>query len=314
MNTSLRFVFLAGLFAAPALVATARIERVVEKSFSVSGAGTIRLETHGGQINVAPSKDSVVKITARERIRADTDAEADELLKKLELTFDQNGNDVTATARYESQPLGFHWHSWPPVNVDFTVSVPASFAADVRTSGGAITIGDLGGKVAARTSGGSIKLGKIGAEIDARTSGGGITIDEARGAATLKTSGGSIKAGRIAGPADISTSGGGITLESVEGPVHAHTSGGSVRAGITGALKEDSSLSTSGGSVSVNVAKSAAFRLDAATSGGGVDAAGLTLTLEKAGHGRSSLAGAVNGGGPLLKLRTSGGNIVVRAE
>jgi hypothetical protein len=45
-----------------------------------------------------------------------------------------------------------------------------------------------------------------------------------------------------------------------------------------------------------------------------VDASGLTLTLEKGGSGRSRLVGAVNGGGPLLKLRTSGGDITVRAD
>ena len=50
----------------------------------------------------------------------------------------------------------------------------------------------------------------------------------------------------------------------------------------------------------------------ASTSGGSVDAEGLTLTLEKG--GRSRLAGNVNGGGPLLKLRTSGGNIEVRTR
>ena len=38
---------------------------------------------------------------------------------------------------------------------------------------------------------------------------------------------------------------------------------------------------------------------------------GLTITMENGGTGRSKLAGAVNGGGPTLKLRTSGGSIHV---
>jgi hypothetical protein len=66
--------------------------------------------------------------------------------------------------------------------------------------------------------------------------------------------------------------------------------------------------------VSVTVDRQAAFRLDASTSGGGIDATGLTLTLENASRDRGRLAGAVNGGGPLLKLRTSGGGITVRAN
>ena len=304
-------VLAAGLSGAITLAAQARIERTVEKSFNVQPGGTLRIETQGGEIRVSSTNDSVVKVTARERFRTDSDTEADEVLKKLELTMEQNGNDVTAIAKYESRIPGFHWGSWPPVSVDFIVTVPAKYAADLHTSGGGITVGDLGGKVNARTSGGGIKLGKIGGDIDARTSGGGITLDEAGGAVQLHSSGGSITVGHAAGPAEISTSGGGIKIESVANAIHASTSGGSVRATITGPLGDDCVLNTSGGSIKVTVDKAAAFRLDASTSGGDVRAEGLTITIESGGSGRSRLAGTVNGGGHLLKLRSSGGDVVV---
>ena len=314
MKLTSRFALSAGLLALAPFAAHAKIERTVEKTFTVQPGGALHVDTQGGEIRVTPSADGAVKVTARERIRADSEAEADELLKKLDLTIEQTGNDVSASAKYESQMPGFHFGSWPPVNVDFIVTVPASFSTDLHTSGGGITIGDLAGKVYARTSGGGIKLGKLGSTVDARTSGGSVTLDEARGSAALHSSGGSITVGRVLGPAEISTSGGGIKIDSVEGSVQAHTSGGSVRAGIAGALKEDCVLSTSGGSVHVTVDKSAAFRLDAATSGGSVDAAGLTITLEKSDRSRSRLAGSVNGGGPLLKLRSSGGGIEVKTN
>jgi hypothetical protein len=313
MNSS-RLLVTAGLFAASMLVVQARIERVVEKSFPVSGTGTLRLETQGGPIKVTPSTDSVVRITARQKIEASTEAEADELLKKLELTFEQNGNDVTAISKYERQPSGWSFRSWPPVQVEFVASVPAAFATDLRTSGGGITVGDLAGKVSARTSGGPIKLGVMGGEVSAHTSGGPISLTEARGPVELNTSGGSITVGRVAGPAKLSTSGGAIKVESVESVLNAHTSGGSISANIKGPLKEECTLSTSGGSVRVSVDKTAAFRLDASTSGGGVDAEGITLTLEKGSKDRNRLAGMVNGGGPLLKLRSSGGGISVRTN
>ena len=76
-----------------------------------------------------------------------------------------------------------------------------------------------------------------------------------------------------------------------------------------GPLKGDCRLGTSGGKVTAVVEKSVAFDLDASTSGGDVSATGMTITIDKGGVGRSRLAGKVNGGGPLLKLRTSGGNI-----
>lgn len=314
MNSSLRFLIAAGLFAATNAFTHARIERVVEKTFPATVAGTLYVETQGGSVQVTVASDSKVHVTARQKIRADSDAEADELLKKLSLTIAQEGNDVRARAEYEKQPLGFRFGSWPPVQVDFVIAVPAAFATDLRTSGGSIRVGDLGGKSQARTSGGSISLGKMGGSVKARTSGGSINLDSAQAEVNLDTSGGNITVGRVSGPAELSTSGGSIKIESATGGLTAKTSGGSIRAGLAGPLREECVLSTSGGSVRVNVDKAAAFRLDASTSGGSVDAEGLTVTLEKGSSGRSRLAGAVNGGGPLLKLRSSGGGIVIRAN
>jgi len=37
--------------------------------------------------------------------------------------------------------------------------------------------------------------------------------------------------------------------------------------------------------------------------------AGFTITIDKGGVGKSRLGGAVDGGGPLLKLRSSGGDV-----
>jgi DUF4097 and DUF4098 domain-containing protein YvlB len=312
MNSSLRLFFAAALVAGSALSAQARIERHVEKSFPVSGAGKLRVETQGGEIRVSPSADSVVRVTAKQKINASSEAEADELLKKLELTIEQNGNDVRIVSKYERKPSGFRIGSWPPVQVDVIVTVPASYATDLHTSGGGITVGDLDGKAELRTSGGGIKLGKMGGAVDAHTSGGSITLAEARGSVSLKTSGGNIAVGRVSGKAELATSGGSIKIDGVANALRAHTSGGSIQAAITGPLQEECSLSTSGGSVRVSVEKTAAFRLDASTSGGGVDAQGLTITLDKPNRDRSQLIGAVNGGGPLLKLRSSGGGIVVK--
>ncbi len=312
MNTALRLLFAAGILAAPMMTARAAIERVVEKSFPVGGAGTLHVEAQGGEIRVNPSSDSVVTVTARQKIRANSEAEADALLTKLELTMEQTGNDVRIVSKYERQPLGFRWGSWPPVQVNFVISVPAAFATDLLTSGGGIVLGNLDGKVSARTSGGGIRMGRMGSTVDARTSGGSITLDQAGGRADLRTSGGNISVGRVNGPADLSTSGGGIRADSVSGALRAHTSGGSIQAGITGPLTDDCSLSTSGGSVRVTVDPSVAFRLDASTSGGSVEAEGLTIKLEKSRTKQNQLAGLVNGGGPALKLRSSGGSIAVR--
>lgn len=288
----------------------ARIERTVEKTFTVNGSGLIRLQTGGGGITINHGPEGVVKIQAKQRIRASSEDEADELLRDLDLKFNQSGNDVSASAKYERSG---GWFKATPVSVEFVATVPASYSAEARTSGGGITVGDLRGNVNVDTSGGGIRLGRIGGRVDADTSGGGITLAEAGGETRLNTSGGSINVGRVAAPADLDTSGGSISVDAVEQRLRADTSGGSIRARIVGPVRDECELSTSGGGITLTVDKTAAFDLDASSSGGGVNADGLVITL-KGGAKRNSLKGAVNGGGPRVKLHTSGGSVHIRAE
>jgi hypothetical protein len=305
-----RLLSLGGLLAAFTVTACAKVERVVEKSFQADPAVHLTVSTSGGEIRVSPSSDLTVRVTAKEHIRAGSEADADALLQNLELTIEQRGNEVVATANYR-HGMGIHFGSWPPVQVDFIVSVPSRASVELKTSGGDIVVGDLEGSVRAHTSGGEVKLGKIGGEIDASTSGGDVELAEGRGQVKLSTSGGNVSVGRIVGPAELETSGGDIRVESVENTLTAHTSGGNVRAGFDGPLKGDCSLSTSGGEVKATVARTTGFHLDAHTSGGDVNAAGITIEIDGGGVGKSSLSGNVNGGGPVLKLRTSGGDIEV---
>jgi len=310
MSQITRFTASACILASVAASASAKIERVVEKTFTVQPGVHLRVATSGGDIRVETSADPVVKVVAKEHIRAGSEAEADEVLKKLDLTIKQDGNDVIATASYEDG-MGFHFGSWPPVQVEFVVTVPSGASAELKTSGGDVGVGDLAGDVRARTSGGNIRLGSIGGDIDASTSGGNVVLAEGRGSVKLSTSGGNVAVERVLGPADLDTSGGDIRVDSVRSTLTARTSGGDVKATFEGPLKGDCTLSTSGGEVKASVGKEAAFQLEASTSGGEVDAAGITITIDHGGIGRSSLSGQVNGGGPVLKLHSSGGDIKV---
>lgn len=312
MKSLLCLLTVGALLAVPAAV-EAKIVRHVEKTFTVQPGGTFRALTQGGDIKIATADVNEVRVVAKQTFRTDSEKDADEMLANLSFKLEQQGNDVIAEARYEKKAINW-FGSWPPVSVSYTVTLPRQFHADVKTSGGDIEIGSLKGNVMARTSGGDMKFAKIDGEIDASTSGGDIHLEEGTARAKLHTSGGDIHVARAGGPTSVSTSGGDIVLQSVEELLEAHTSGGDINATITGPIKQDTALGTSGGEVVVHVKKGLGFHLDASTSGGEVDASGLTLTIEKGGMGKHRLVGAVNGGGPNLKLRSSGGDITVRAD
>ena len=314
MKFTPRLSFLAGLCAAAVLPALGQVERTVEKSFSVQPGGTLRVSSFKGEIRVSPSNDSTVKITARQKISAGSDAEADELLGKLQLTIEQKGSEVSAVANYEKAPWWTRLmrEPWPPVSVDFTVTVPASFATTLDTAGGVVVVGDMAGAVSVRSTEGHIYLRKMGGEVDAQTSHGNMTLDEGHGRVRLATGRGSITVGRVIGSADISSSVGSIKVDVAGGTLRASTHAGTLIAGFIGPLAGECALSNSGGSVRVTVDAGAAFQLDAATSGGRVETDGFKLTEEKSNEKKTSVAGAANGGGPLLKVRTSDGDVTVK--
>jgi Putative adhesin len=290
----------------------AKITRTVEKTFTVQPGGDLKVQTSGGDIQVLTGTDNEVKVTARQKINTDSEARADELLKDLDLTIEQQANNVTAKAKY-GKGTGWHWGS-TPVTVSFTVVVPKHYNVDLNTSGGDIGLESISGQARLRTSGGNLKLDRIEGAVDGGTSGGDISLREGTASVKLNTSGGNIHVDRAGGEADLSTSGGDIVIDSVRGRLSASTSGGDIRASIEGSLKGSCDLSTSGGNVTVSVEKSAAFDLKSRTSGGNVDADGLTIAIEKGGLRKSSLSGKVNGGGPELSLGTSGGDIRIRAK
>ena len=313
MKSLSRLFLLLAALAAP-LALSAKITRTVEKTFTVQAGGNLNAATQGGDITIMTSDRPEVHVAVKQVVRASTEKEADEILAKLTLTLEQSGNDVTAEAKYEKRSSGSWFGNWPPVTVSFEVTVPKNYNLKLNTSGGNISVASLNGNVHARTSGGDLRFDRIEGDIDAGTSGGNITLKEGTARARLGTSGGDITIDRAGGPTDVSTSGGNIKINSVAQLINATTSGGDIHAVITEPLKQDTLLSTSGGDVDVEVVKGAGFQLDASTSGGDVKASGLTITIEKGGTGKSRLVGSVNGGGPRLKLRSSGGDVAVHTR
>lgn len=137
------------------------------------------------------------------------------------------------------------------------------------------------------------------------TSGGSLEIEDLRGNIDARTSGGSISVGNVVGDVQLDTSGGSINTDTVTGNLNAHTSGGSINVTVDKQLGEDAKLTTSGGSITAYLIENIQIDIDASTSGGRVKS---DFTVE----GRikkQSVRGSINGGGPKLTLRTSGGSV-----
>lgn len=278
-------------------------EEVVQRTFSVSPGGTLNVRTDRGSIEVQTSEAEEVDV------RVEIDARSEEDREKFALTFEQEGDDVSVHGKMENQGGRWNWNG-DRLRVKYVVTVPSRFNVDLQTSGGSISVEDLEGQVEAETSGGSLSFGMIRGDINARTSGGSISLDGTSGTADVHTSGGSISLGKVAGTVQARTSGGSITVDEVAGTIDARTSGGSIRAAITEQPAGDSELRTSGGSITIRLADGIGVDVDAKTSAGRVTTDFDVPPRDK--DEMDELEAPINGGGPMLKLRTSAGSIRIK--
>jgi DUF4097 and DUF4098 domain-containing protein YvlB len=302
--------------------AQAAIDSPIHRNFNVQAGGTITIDADVGDIKVT-SGASNVSVDVIRRARTSSNTRAQEMFKDFDISFSQAQNDVRIRARYNHPTSWFHWNT--DLEVRFVVNVPAQYSVDLTTSGGDIIVSDLGGKARVHTSGGDVSLGRIAGLVDAYTSGGDVSVTGTRSTATLSTSGGDIKVGDAMGSLSVKTSGGSIDIRRAAADLKAHTSGGSIEIGDAGSAidastsggsinarlsrqpRGDSRLSTSGGGITVHVATNVALDIDAQTSGGDVASDVPVTILGK--QNDSSLNGKLNGGGPRLVLRSSGGDI-----
>ena len=309
-------------------VVSAATEEKTAKTFNASPGGNLVIDIGFGSIEVVASADRTeVSVDAWRKITRWNSTDEESYLKENPIEFSQDGNTVIVRAPTHMTWSWFSgWHNRNEAR--YVVRIPANFNTTLKTSGGSIAVSGASGSVKVNTSGGALHFANLHGPVDGHTSGGSvqaadcdgelhlgtsggrIEVTGGSGALSGNTSGGSITVKSFNGPVSVDTSGGGITIDNIQGKINGHTSGGSVHASLLAPIPGDVDLSTSGGSITVTVAPDAKLNLDAETSGGGVDC-DLPLTVQGK-IGRSRVTGTVNGGGPSVRLHTSGGSIHVR--
>jgi hypothetical protein len=331
-----RTKILLALFVGTALLeASVLADFKTERRLALESGGTFTLDSDVGDVTLVG--DSPAGVVVR------VSSERDDFDDLYDLRFEEAaGRASVVVKRRGSWMSGFWSGEWFNDNTHLDIHVPARTTVDLKTSGGSIEASRMSGRLGMRTSGGSLRIEDIEGPVDGRTSGGSIRMRRLRGDVAVSTSGGSIDIVDVRGGLRVTTSGGGIDIDGVSGELYASTSGGSVRIREAGDRVEARTsggpvtvrfaagnsrggvLSSSGGGLRAELDPGVALTIDATTSGGSVES---ELPLMTRGAVRSdgsdwpspplrkpttSLQGDLNGGGALLRLRTSGGGVRIQ--
>ncbi len=272
----------------------------VEKIFVLKSGGSFELSTDIGEVMVEGwEKEEVsfqAEITGEPRFVQD-----------FTLSFDTTNQRIVVRGKYEHNIWFFN--DWDNADVHFNIKVPQQCSIDVKTSGGNVTVASLQGEVRGSTSGGSMTVHDVKGITVLHTSGGSVNAKNVEGSCEAKTSGGGINIENVKGSTIANTSGGNLDLEEIEGKIDAYTSGGNIYARIRGS-NEGILMRTSGGSITLEVPLTISADVDASTSGGSVQ---CDLPISVRGKmDEDEVTGKINGGGNIVRLRTSGGNIHIR--
>jgi DUF4097 and DUF4098 domain-containing protein YvlB len=299
---------------------------IINKSFDAKPGGTLFMDVDRGSIKILTSNTDKVEVEVVREIKRASAEKAREVFARHKIDFSQD--DGTVRIEAENKTLNPIKNLFNNLQVEYTITIPSKFDLDLRTAGGNISVEDLDGQAKVQTTGGSLNIGAVTGEIRARTSGGNIKIAGSKsnvdantaggslaisnidGKLVARTSGGNITLDHIKGAIDANTTGGTITLSDAESSIKAVTSGGNVVAELSDRASGECTLKTTGGSVKVTLPEKMAVDLEASTTGGQVKS-DFDGEFNKQ---RTKLIAKLNGGGPEMRLSTTGGNVDIRKK
>jgi Putative adhesin len=310
----------AATWAAPARAADGSFDRTLK----VSGPVSLDVRTGSGNIRVHRGESSTVVIHAEIRSGHGDwgSSDAESRIREIEKNppIEQDGSAIRIGQTHDSE-------LYRNISISYEISAPGQTHLEAQTGSGDLTVAGVELDVTGRTGSGSIRVEDTGGRTELNAGSGDVHLRNARGGARISSGSGNVTAEGVAGAitassgsgtvrleltgagdVEASSGSGNIILRGANGAVRAHTGSGDVEA--HGQQHGDWHLRTGSGNVTVELPPGAGFELDAHSGSGTIQTEREIAVVGTLSH--RDVHGKAGGGGPLLELRTSSGNIYLR--
>jgi DUF4097 and DUF4098 domain-containing protein YvlB len=251
------------------------------KTYTVSSKPTIQVQTNDGSVHVSTSNGNQIEARV-ETIGWRIDDSEVRIIER------QTGDRIEFEARVPNIHLDF---SFKRRALRIELRIPRDADLSVRSGDGSVETSD-----------------NIGA-LDIRTGDGRITVNGAKGDVRISTGDGRITARDLDGRLDASSGDGRIEVEGRLDAVNLKTNDGSIEARLSrgSRIAAPWSLRSGDGRITLRLPDDFQADLDARTGDGGVHVDFPFVETGK--RDRSEMRGKLNGGGPLMTVRTGDGSI-----
>lgn len=272
------------------------------KTYSVGNHADVRIHADESSVRVITDEASN---KVEFRVRTEGTRVALQIGGQVQVDSHQSGDEVELSVKVaHSFTVGFNDRS-----IKTEVHMPQNADLLIDTHDGAVEVSAVNGHVSIHTKDGSIKAGQLSGQIELMSDDGGITADALMGDTKIHTSDGSIGVRGVDGKLDAFSKDGAIradgrfdslTIKSGDGTVTAHADRGSK-------MQSAWNVHTGDGSVHLSLPSDLQANLDINANDGHINV-DLPVTVQGY-HSKSQLRGTLNGGGPLLTVRSGDGSI-----
>lgn len=273
-----------------------------ERTLKVTGAPQVEVSTGSGNIQVHSGDNASIRVIGHIHANHGWLLGRDmDKVRRIEANppIEQTGN-IVHIGRITDPELRRN------VSIDFEVWLPYESTLKANSGSGDVSVENLKSMLTVGTGSGNVHVSKIDGDVRANTGSGDVVLDGVSGNVNGETGSGNIKLSMTGnGTVRLGTGSGDVEASNVRNVLRIHTGSGNIQA--DGDVTAEWTMETGSGDVSIRLPQTARFELAAQTGSGDLRIAReITVSGTFNPH---RMRGKVNGGGPLVQLQTSSGNI-----
>jgi hypothetical protein len=282
-----------------------------EKTFQVTGAVDLEVQTHSGDITVRSGPAGSVVVRGKIYVSPRWN-----ILPGVAIGGRKEGVgeiERNPPLRQEGNNIRIDYVSVRDISVDYEITVPADTTVRAHSGSGDQTIEGTHGNADLQSGSGDMRLLRLTGEIRLQTGSGDVRAQDISGPVRGGAGSGDIEVEETgSGDIDLHTGSGNVSVRGVQGALRADAGSGDITA--EGTMAGNWEIRTGSGNVHVRLPADAAFDANISTSSGTLDVdAPITMTVQgRVNETHKSISGKVRGGGPLLTLRTGSGDIHIQ--
>jgi DUF4097 and DUF4098 domain-containing protein YvlB len=285
------------------------VKEVIEKSFDVRSGQNLSVEVYDSHVDVTTHSKSTVEVVLTKIVKAPSEEKANELLEDYRVDFEATGDGIkieTQKPKMRLWDFGRAYHFY----AKFEIKVPGTFNTQIATSDGDINVSGPTGSHKIATSDGEVRLEAISGDIQLATSDGDVYLKRINGDVRASTSDGEVLVSEFKGDLSTSTSDGDVTLKAIQGSAEAHTSDGSLHIEFASQPTDACAFRTTDGDITLKVPADIRARFDVSVSSGDLDFEFPVSSYHSSGDSHHFVQ-EINGGGPLISISTTEGEVEV---